>query len=158
MASAPIILVPGFWLGGWAWDGVAAALRADGHEVTALTLPGLESAGADRSAITMSDQVDAICQAVKAAGRPVMLAVHSGASVPGYAASDRIPGQIAAMVYVDTGPASTPVSSGIDGTEWPCLRGTNSTRTWTGSARNNSKRSVSVPCRSPRVQSARAQN
>ena len=25
--SAPIILVPGFWLGAWAWDEVAAALR-----------------------------------------------------------------------------------------------------------------------------------
>ena len=40
MSSAPIILVPGFWLGAWAWDEVAAALRADGHDVTALTLPG----------------------------------------------------------------------------------------------------------------------
>ena len=53
MTSAPIILVPGFWLGAWAWDEVAAALRADGHDVTALTLPGLESADADRSAITL---------------------------------------------------------------------------------------------------------
>ena len=52
MTSAPIILVPGFWLGAWAWDDVAASLRADGHHVTALTLPGLEAADADRSAIT----------------------------------------------------------------------------------------------------------
>ncbi|MBA3567312.1 MAG: alpha/beta hydrolase, partial [Actinobacteria bacterium] len=51
MTTAPIVLVPGFWLGAWAWDEVAAALRADGHDVTALTLPGLESADADRSAI-----------------------------------------------------------------------------------------------------------
>ena len=42
---APIILVPGFWLGAWAYDEVAATLRADGHDVTAITLPGLESAG-----------------------------------------------------------------------------------------------------------------
>ena len=48
--SAPIILVPGFWLGAWAWDEVAETLRADGHDVTALTLPGLESVDADRSA------------------------------------------------------------------------------------------------------------
>jgi len=46
---APIILVPGFWLGAWAWDEVADLLRADGNDVTALTLPGLESATADRS-------------------------------------------------------------------------------------------------------------
>jgi pimeloyl-ACP methyl ester carboxylesterase len=102
--KTPIILVPGFWLGAWAWDDVATALREDGREVTALTLPGLESPEADRSAVTFSDHVDAICRAVEAVGRPVVLAVHSGAGFPGYAATDRIPEKIAAMVYVDTGP------------------------------------------------------
>src|SRR5207344_1128893 len=104
MMDTSIILVPGFWLGAWAWDEVAAALRADGHDVTALTLPGLESADTDRSAIALSDHVDAICDAVEAAGRPVVLAVHSGTGAPGYAVTDRIPTHIAAMVYVDTGP------------------------------------------------------
>ncbi|MDT4986675.1 MAG: hypothetical protein QOI74_769, partial [Micromonosporaceae bacterium] len=52
MTTAPIVLVPGFWLGAWAWDEVVAALRADGHSVTAVTLPGLESVDTDRSAIT----------------------------------------------------------------------------------------------------------
>jgi pimeloyl-ACP methyl ester carboxylesterase len=104
MTAAPIILVPGFWLGAWAWDEVAEALRAGGHDVTALTLPGLESADADRSAITQSDHVAAICDAVRATGRPVVLAVHSGAGYPGYAASDRCTDAIAAMVYVDTAP------------------------------------------------------
>ena len=106
MTSAPIVLVPGFWLGAWAWDEVAAALRADGYDVIALTLPGLESTEADRSSITFADHVDAIHEAVKAAGRPVVLAVHSGAGASGYAVTDRIPEQIAAMVYVDSGPAT----------------------------------------------------
>src|SRR5437763_618767 len=101
MASAPIILVPGFWLGAWAWDEVAAALRGNGHDVIALTLPGLESADADRSSITFADHVDAICEAVTAAGRPVVLAVRSGAGAPGYAVTDRIPEQTAALTYVD---------------------------------------------------------
>jgi pimeloyl-ACP methyl ester carboxylesterase len=104
MNSAPIVLVPGFWLGAWAWDEVAAALRADGHDVTALTLPGLESADADRSTISLSDHVDAITEAVKSAGAPVVLAVHSGTGFSGYAASDRVPDRIAAMVYVDSAP------------------------------------------------------
>jgi pimeloyl-ACP methyl ester carboxylesterase len=102
--SAPIILVPGFWLGAWAWDEVAAALRADGHDVTALTLPGLESAEADRSTITLADHVDAICEATRAARAPVVLVVHSAAGFSGYAASDRVPERIASMVYVDTAP------------------------------------------------------
>jgi len=101
--AAPIILVPGWWLGAWAWDEVAALLRAAGHDVTPLTLPGLESADADRSTVTQSDHVAAIVDAVRAAPAPVVLAVHSGAGFTGYAASDRIPEAIAAMVYVDTG-------------------------------------------------------
>ena len=64
MANAPIILVPGYWLGAWAWDGVAAALRADGHDVMAITLPGLESVETDRSSVTFADHVDAIARAV----------------------------------------------------------------------------------------------
>jgi pimeloyl-ACP methyl ester carboxylesterase len=117
--AAPIILVPGFWLGAWAWDEVVSTLRADGHEVTALTLPGLESAEADRSQITLADHVDAICEAIKAAGAPVVLAVHSGAGASGYAASDRVPDRIAAMVYVDSGPATDAMQPDFDGIELP---------------------------------------
>jgi pimeloyl-ACP methyl ester carboxylesterase len=119
MTTAPIILVPGFWLGAWAWDEVAAALRADGHDVTAVTLPGLESVDADRSAITVSDHVDAICDAVRAAKRPVVLAVHSGTGFSGYAASDRVPDGIAAMVYVDSGPGKGAPDPEFEGVEKP---------------------------------------
>jgi pimeloyl-ACP methyl ester carboxylesterase len=116
---APIVLVPGFWLGAWAWDEVADALRADGLDVTALTLPGLESAEADRSAIGLSDHVDAIREAVEAAGAPVVLAVHSGAGGAGYAASDRVPERIAAIVYVDSGPATGALDPTFEGREKP---------------------------------------
>ncbi len=119
MPTTPIILVPGFWLGAWAWDEVVAPLRVEGHDVTALTLPGLQSADADRSSITLSDHVDAICEAVTAAGAPVVLAVHSGAGSPGYAVTDRMPEQIAAMVYVDTGPAIGALDPDFDAVEKP---------------------------------------
>ncbi len=119
MSTPPIILVPGFWLGAWAWDDVADALRADGHDVTALTLPGLESVDSDRSGITATDHVEAICDAVRAAGRPVVLAVHSGAGFSGYAASDRVPESIAAMVYVDTGAGAGAMDAEFEGAEKP---------------------------------------
>jgi pimeloyl-ACP methyl ester carboxylesterase len=119
MTSAPIILVPGFWLGAWAWDEVVASLRAEGHDVTALTLPGLESVETDRSTITMSDHVDAICDAVRAAGAPVVLAVHSGTGAAGYGASDRVSELIAAMVYVDSAPAKGAMDPDFDGVELP---------------------------------------
>ena len=117
----PIILVPGFWLGAWAWDEVAAALRADGHEVAAITLPGLESADADRSAITFEDHVDAIVGAVEATGTPVVLVVHSASGFSGYAASDRVPERIAAMVYVDTAPGIGPMDAGFTDEEKPMV-------------------------------------
>jgi len=121
MTTAPIILVPGFWLGAWAWDEVAAALRADGQDVTAITLPGLESADADRSGITFADHVDAIVAAVQAAGAPVVLAVHSASGFSGYAASDRVPERIAAMVYVDTAPGIAPLDPDFTGVEKPMV-------------------------------------
>lgn len=119
METPPIVLVPGFWLGAWAWDEVVEALEDDGHDVTAVTLPGLESVDADRSAISFADHVDAICAAVGAAGPPAVLAVHSGAGAPGYAATDRIPDGLAAMIYVDTGPATAPLGADFEGTELP---------------------------------------
>jgi pimeloyl-ACP methyl ester carboxylesterase len=119
MASAPIVLVPGFWLGAWAWDEVAETLRADGHDVTALTLPGLDSVDTDRSGITMSDHVDAIVEAVEGARAPVVLAVHSGTGYSGYAASDRIPERIAAMVYVDSAPGKGAMEPDFEGVDKP---------------------------------------
>lgn len=119
MATTPIVLVPGFWLGAWAWDEVAGLLRAGGHGVTALTLPGLESVDTDRSGVRLADHVDAICGAVMAVDRSVVLAVHSGAAVPGYAVTDRIPDRVAAMVYVDTAPAAGPLDPDLAAPEVP---------------------------------------
>lgn len=114
-----IILVPGFWLGAWAWDEVASQLRADGHTVDALTLPGLASQDDDRASVTFDDHVDAIVDAVRAAAAPVVLAVHSGAGASGYAATDRVPELIAHMVYVDSGPATAPLDASFEGVDFP---------------------------------------
>jgi len=117
--AAPIILVPGFWLGAWAWDEVAGLLRDEGIDVTALTLPGLESMAEDRSAITTEDHVRAITDAVRAVhgrtGRNVVLAVHSGTGFSGYFASDRVPELIARMVYVDTAPGTGAMNPELEG-------------------------------------------
>ena len=94
----------------------AARRRARRHRADAA---GLESADADRSAITLSDHVDAICAAVEAAGRPVVLAVHSGTGFSGYAATDRVPERIAAMVYVDTAPGKGALDPDFEGSEKP---------------------------------------
>lgn len=119
MASAPIVLVPGFWLGAWAWDEVADILRRDGHDVTALTLPGLESKEADRSSITLQDHVDAIIRALEARDEPAVVVVHSASGFSGYVASDQVPDRIAAMVYVDTAPGKPPLDADFADAEKP---------------------------------------
>ena len=121
MKTAPIVLVPGFWLGAWAWDEVAADLRSNGHDVNAITLPGLESADADRSAVHLSDHVDAIVRAIESAGAPVVLALHSATGFSGYAATDRVPDRVAAVVYVDTAPGLGAIDPGFAATEKPMV-------------------------------------
>lgn len=101
--SARIVLVPGFWLGAWAWDEVAALLRAQGDDVVALTLPGLEPDHASPGDVSLEDQVSAIEVALDGDG-PVVLVAHSGAAVPATVAIDRNVDRIAATVWVDTAP------------------------------------------------------
>lgn len=119
MSKSKIVLVPGFWLGGWAWDQVVTLLGAKGHETVAVTLPGLDSVDTDRSSITFEDHVSAIADAIESTGPPVVLVVHSGAGAPGYAVTDRIPERVESVVYVDTGPAIGAINPDFEGDEWP---------------------------------------
>lgn len=101
-----IVLVPGFWLGGWAWDAVAERLRADGRRVLPLTLPGLESVDAPRSDVTLADHIGAVVDAVRGAGSPVLLVGHSGAGEIITGAAEAAPDSLAGLVFVDSGPAA----------------------------------------------------
>ncbi|KQW06235.1 esterase [Leifsonia sp. Root4] len=103
-----IILVPGHWLGAWAWDAVASELRSRGHAVTALTLPGLDPDDAERSSRTLADQAEALREAVGAAtadGSAVVLVAHSGAGAPVSLFLDQHPTAVSRIVYVDSGPS-----------------------------------------------------
>ena len=113
---ATFILVPGFWLGGWAWDEVAEPLRAAGHRVEAVTLPGLEDRQAPRAGIRLADHVAAVADLVTTLGPGVILVGHSGAGPVVYAVTDQLPGQIRRAVYVDSGPLpdGTALRPGLD--------------------------------------------
>jgi pimeloyl-ACP methyl ester carboxylesterase len=99
-----ILLIPGFWLDGSSWDEVVPALEQAGHGVCALTLPGLQSADADRGGIRLRDHVDAVVAAVDEADGPVVLVGHSGGAAIAHAAADARPDRVARVVYVDAGP------------------------------------------------------
>ncbi len=103
---ATFVLVPGFWLGGWVWDGLAAELRAAGHEAVPVTLTGLgdrahlASPEVDLETHT-ADVIDAVTQAGPG---PVILVGHSGGGMPVTLASERVPERLARAVYLDSAP------------------------------------------------------
>ncbi|MFE5408525.1 alpha/beta fold hydrolase [Microbacterium sp. NPDC056569] len=96
-----IILVAGLWMGGWAWYEVAPALERAGHRPVPLTLPGMQSADADRSAITLADHVAAVVAAIdEAPGEKVVLVGHSAGAGIVYAAADARPDRVARLILV----------------------------------------------------------
>jgi pimeloyl-ACP methyl ester carboxylesterase len=98
--------VPGYWLGAWAWDEVAAQLRERGVDVTAVTLPGLETDVADRGQFTWADQVAALRKVIEAEAVPPVVVAHSGAGAVLSGVLDANPASVARAVYVDSGPAA----------------------------------------------------
>ena len=104
-----IVLVPGQWLGAWAWDAVADDLRRRGHQVTAMTLPGLEADNPDRASTTVAQQAEALRATVHSAaadGSSVVLVAHSGAGCPVSVLLDQEPNAVERVIYVDSGPSS----------------------------------------------------
>lgn len=99
-----VILVPGYWLGAWAWDGVVPALKNQGFHVKAVTPPGLDEQDPDRTNTTLQDQVDALQSLVEQAGGDVVLVGHSGANAAVSIVADRAPQLLRRVIWVDSGP------------------------------------------------------
>jgi pimeloyl-ACP methyl ester carboxylesterase len=103
---ATFVLVPGMWLGAWAWRDVTRALRDLGHEVHPLTLTGV----ADRAHLSGPDvdldtHIEDIVQLIEVEDlRDVVLVGHSYGGLPVSAAALRLSGRLAMVVYVDSGP------------------------------------------------------
>jgi pimeloyl-ACP methyl ester carboxylesterase len=110
-----VILIPGMWLNGSAWDAVVPALEKAGHTTHALTLPGMESKAADRSSVTLADFVDAVAGAIDAAEGDVALVGHSMGGALAHAAADARSDRVARVVYVDSWPSGdgAHLSSGL---------------------------------------------
>ncbi|MFJ9947189.1 alpha/beta fold hydrolase [Kitasatospora sp. NPDC091207] len=100
------VLVPGFWLGAWAWDDVARPLREAGHTVHAVTLTGMaERSGEGGPEVGLEDHIaDVTGLLTREDLWDVVLVAHSGGSTPVTGAADRMPERIGRVVYVDSGP------------------------------------------------------
>ncbi|MEU6258376.1 alpha/beta fold hydrolase [Streptomyces sp. NPDC047043] len=94
------VLVAGAWLGGWAWDEVAAELRAAGDDAHPLTLSGL----AEKRSLPAGQQthVQDIVDEVERLGlQDVVLVGHSYSGVPVGQAAERLGDRLRRVVYVD---------------------------------------------------------
>lgn len=116
-----VVLVPGFWLGAWAWDRVLPGLRAAGLEPHPVTLPGLESPDADRSRVTFDDHVRAVLDVVATLDGDIVLVGHSGGGMVVQHVLDRAVDRVGRVVYVDSGPlrAGSAIDPGATGADHP---------------------------------------
>ncbi len=119
-----IVLTPGLWLDASSWDDVAEQLAAAGHRPHPLTLPGLESPGADRSQVGLADHVGAVVDAIDACGpEPVLLVGHSAGCGIVHAAADARPDRVARVIHVGGFPVASgqPLTSGFvtEGSDLP---------------------------------------
>jgi len=103
---ATYVLVPGAWLGGWAWQDVAASLRENGHDVYPITLTGLgERIHLARPEIDLDTHITDVVNVITWNDLDeVILAGHSYAGIVITGVADRIPRRLSQLVYVDSAP------------------------------------------------------
>lgn len=94
------MLVPGFWLGPWAWDEVVPRLAGPGVEVLTPELPGHPAPAGPQ------DRADALHAALDPDADRRVLVLHSGAAVSGTLLIDQHPLLVDHVVWVDTAPVA----------------------------------------------------
>lgn len=103
---ATFVLVPGAWLGAWAWEGTTHALRERGHTALPVTLTGLgERADQATPETNLDTHIDDIVTAVDQHGlHDVTLVAHSYAGGPVTGAAGRLRSRLERLVYLDSAP------------------------------------------------------
>ena len=135
---AEFVLVPGAWLGAWAWDDVALELRSAGQGAHPLTLSGL----ADKQGVPADQQThvqDIVDEIERRDLRNVVLVGHSYSGIPVGQAGERIGDRLSRLVFVDSnvpidgesfasgwyeGPAALEASIAENGGFWQPLNAT----------------------------------
>ncbi len=98
-AMARIVLIHGAFGGAWAWEPALPGLRAAGHQVEAIDLPG---SGADRTPVaevTLDSYAERICRTL-AEGPPAVLVGQSMGGISVTNAAARCLENVAMLVYI----------------------------------------------------------
>ena len=97
---AEFVLVPGAWLGSWAWDDVVPHVRAAGHGSYPMTLSGL----AEKQGVPAGQQThvqDIVNEVLRRNLHDVVLVGHSYSGIPVWQAAERIGERLTHLVFVD---------------------------------------------------------
>ena len=97
------VLVPGAWLGGWAWKRVAPLLHERGHEVHGVTLTGMgERVHLASKEVGIETAIQDVLNVIKYNDlNDVVLVGHSFAGKVVAAVADRAPERMRMLLYVD---------------------------------------------------------
>jgi pimeloyl-ACP methyl ester carboxylesterase len=103
---ATFVLVPGAWLGGWAWERVTPELRAAGHAVYTPTLAGLgERADQGMPETNLDTHIADVVAVIEGEDlRDVVLVGHSYAGCVVTGVADRVADRLMLVVYLDSAP------------------------------------------------------
>jgi pimeloyl-ACP methyl ester carboxylesterase len=94
------VLVHGAWHGAWCWSKLVPLLRAQGHLVTAVDLPGRWARPETTMSLTPADFVETVGQVVRTSPLPVTLVGHSLGGATISLAAEQYADRIANLVYV----------------------------------------------------------
>jgi pimeloyl-ACP methyl ester carboxylesterase len=97
---ATYVLVHGAWHGSWCWRKLSPLIKAEGHRVDAVDLPGR---GNDRTPIyemTLEKYAERVRERLESAEEPVILVGHSLGGMVVTQAAELVPRRIAILVYL----------------------------------------------------------
>ena len=98
--SADFVLIPGAWMGAWAWDDVADRLRDLGHRPHPLTLSGLDR-DSDPSDVSLETHVADVVDLLESRDlRDAIVVGHSYSGIVTGLVADRKPERVAHVVYI----------------------------------------------------------
>src|SRR5690349_24977634 len=94
------VLVHGSWHGAWCWHKVVPQLRALGHRVEAIDLPGHGRDRTELGSIGLEDYAASVGAAIERAEGPAVVVAHSRGGIAASQAAERCHDRIGQPVYL----------------------------------------------------------
>jgi len=103
ISMTTFVLVPGAWLGGWAWKKVLPLLNERGHEAHAVTLTGMgERVHLPSKDVGIETAIQDVLNVIKYNDlSDIVLVGHSFAGKVVAAVADRAPERVSTLLYLD---------------------------------------------------------